>query len=194
MRRVASSLSVTPMSLYNHVSDKAELIDLMVDFIVGDIIEEPIDAESDWVEALRTVCRQTHKVWGAHPGFARVYSDGVTVGPNGLTNIERTVKVLRDVGFSDADAARAFFLLYQYTISSLLVAHAKPLDLHARDRRSDGSADDRVDTYFSALPRQDVPNVLAVARFLSGGDFEFGLDILLNGLRLRLQRSPSNFP
>ncbi len=193
MRRVASALDVTPMSLYNHVSDKAELIDLMVDFILADVVTAARDAQGAWTDKVRVLARHTYDVWRAHPGFARVYMDGVTIGPNGLANIERMIGLLRDAGFSDQDAAHGFFLLYHYVISSMLVASARPASLQARDQRSDGTRESRLSLYFSALPEEDIPNVAAVAGNLAGADFEFGLDVLLAGLQTRLgneRRSP----
>lgn len=187
MRRVAHELGVTPMSLYNHVSDKAELVDLMVDLILGEVVAEPLGDDEDWEEVLRTLARRTYRTWQAHPGFARVYTDGVTIGPNGLVNVEQALDALRRAGFTDEDAARGFFVLYHYVVSSLLIAPAKPVSLQARDRRSDGSAASRIELYFSALPEEEIPNVAAVAGDLAGNDFEFGLDVVIAGLRSRLK-------
>jgi AcrR family transcriptional regulator len=186
MRRVATELQVTPMSLYNHVSDKAELVDLMVDFIVGDIVAGSAGDRGDWTALIRSSARRTYDIWRAHSGFARVYSLGVTVGPYGLTNVERSLGILREAGFSDRDAARAFFLLYRYVISSLVVAPARPVGLNDRASRSDGSGEDRISKYFSALPADQIPNVVASAEFMSGDDFDFGLDIVMAGLESRL--------
>lgn len=186
MRRVATELHVTPMSLYNHVSDKAELVDLMVDFIVGDIVAGAADDRGDWIAHIRASARRSYRIWRAHSGFARVYCEGVTVGPNGLANIERNIRILREAGFTDQDAADAFLVLYRYVISSLVVAPAKPVGLRDRATRSDGSGQDRINKYFSALPADQIPNVTATAAYMSGDDFEFGLDILLAGLQARL--------
>jgi TetR/AcrR family transcriptional regulator, tetracycline repressor protein len=194
MRRLASELGVTPMSLYNHVSDKAELIDLMVDLILADVVAEPLDDDADWAEQLRTVARRTYRTWRAHPGFARVYTDGVTIGPNGLANIEQTLGAMRRAGFTDEDAARAFFVLYQCVMSSLLIAPARPASLQARDQRSDGSAASRIELYFSALPEEDIPNVTAVAGYLAGNDFEFGLEVVIAGFQARLETARQASP
>jgi AcrR family transcriptional regulator len=185
MRRVASELAVTPMSLYNHVSDKAELIDLMVDLILGDVVADPLDEEIAWQEQMRRVAWAMFRVWSAHPGFARVYCEGVTAGPNGLATIERVLRILRQAGFADEDAAHGFFLLWHYTMASLLVAPTRPVSLHARSRRSDGTARGRQELYFSALAPTDIPNLIAVGDYMSGSDFDFGLNMVLAGLEQR---------
>jgi TetR/AcrR family transcriptional regulator, tetracycline repressor protein len=187
MRRVASDLGVSTMALYNHVTDKAELIDLMVDLIVGEVIEQSADDTGDWVEQLRALTRRNHAVWSDHPGFARVYTDGVTIGPNGLANMERPIALLREAGFSDADAGAAFMMLYHYSIASLLIAPVKAVDPKERDSRSDGTTEDRIRRYFAALEPEDIPNTLGLAPYLMADSFEFGLEVILSGLRDRLE-------
>ena len=88
MRRVAAALQVTPMSLYNHVCDKAELVDLMVDFIIGDVVEAAAKDVGDWECRLRKLVERNYQMWREHPGFVKVYTEGVTMGPNGLANVE----------------------------------------------------------------------------------------------------------
>ena len=187
MRGVASALGVTPMSLYNHVADKAELLDLMLDYVLGDVVRESAGDTGTWEERLRAVARRNHDLWQRHRVFAQVYVDGVTLGPNGLANMEHTVGILRDAGFDDDEAASAFVALWHFVLGSILVGPAKPVDRGRRDRRSEGTAESRIDAYFCALPVEDIPNVAAVAGHFTGGEFEFGLELMLNGLRRRLE-------
>ncbi len=186
MRRVAAEVNASPMALYNHVSDKAELIDLMVDAIVGDVVTGSASDTGDWVDKMRAVTRRNHQVWGAHPGFAVVYTEGVTIGPNGLANMEAPIQVLREAGFDDGEAAFAFLMLYHYSIASLLIAPVKALDPDERTSRSDGSLQDQVRRYFGAVEPELIPNVLGVAPWLVQDSFEFGLEVILNGLQQRL--------
>ncbi len=135
---------------------------------------------------MRAVTRRNHEVWGAHPGFAVVYTEGVTLGPNGLANMEHPIQVLRQAGFDDAEAAFGFLMLYHYSIASLLIAPVKALDPDERTSRSDGTLQDQVRRYFGALEPDLIPNVLGVAPLLVQDSFEFGLEVILNGLQQRL--------
>lgn len=189
MRRVSAALAVTPMSLYNHVADKAELLDLMLDYVLGDVVRASAGDTGTWDERLRMVARRNHDLWRRHPGFAHIYTEGVTMGPYGLAHTERVVGILRQAGFTDEDAANAFFVLWQYSMASVLVAPAKPVDPTERDARSDGTPEGRIRTYFSALPVTEIPNLVAVAPHLSGGSFEYGLDLIIHGLQARLEAS-----
>jgi AcrR family transcriptional regulator len=188
MRRVASVLKVTPMSLYNHVSDKAELVDLMVDFIIGDVVEAAAVDTGDWEARLRKLTHRNYEMWREHPGFVKVYTEGVTLGPNGLANVELAVSLLREAGFDDADAAAAFMMLYRWNVSSLLVAPARPVSATARKADGQGAPrEDRLTRYFSALPVEQIPNIKATISHLSGHNIDFGLDVIIDGFKARLR-------
>jgi AcrR family transcriptional regulator len=187
MRRAAAALQVTPMSLYNHVADKAELIDLMLDYVIGDVVRASADDTGPWHHRLRMLARRNHQMWREHPGFARVYTEGVTLGPYGLAITERCVGILREAGFGDGDAADALRILWNYSIASVLVAPVKPVDHSERGVRSDGTGQGRIETYFSALPVDEIPNLAAVAGHLAGDSFEFGLELIMSGLQARLE-------
>ncbi len=165
MRALATDLQVSPMALYNHVRDKEELVDLMVDLVLGEV--ELSTTAGDSVSQLRAMVHSYHQVLTAHPGLARVYGSQVRIGPNGLRIMERGFGLLLDAGFSPREAADAFFALYTYTVGFHLI----------------GS----VDPDYSALPPEQTPSMLAVTPYLSGvhqrGRFEYGLDTLLTGLR-----------
>jgi AcrR family transcriptional regulator len=191
MRRLAAALDVTPMSLYNHVADKAELIDVMLDYVIGDIVKACAEDQGSWEARLRALACRNYELWRRHPGLARIYTEGVTLGPNGLAQVEHALGLLREAGFNDEDAADAFYLLWHYQVASVLVGRARPVDATMRTGRSDGSAESRIALYFSALPMGEIPNVVALASHLNGGNFEFGLDILLSGLRTRLAAAPA---
>jgi AcrR family transcriptional regulator len=191
MRRVATDLHVTPMSLYNHVADKAELVDLMADFIIGDVVAASKADTGDWETQLRSVVRRNYEMWRTHPGFVKVYTEGITLGPNGVANTERPLRILREAGFTDQEAAEAFFLLYRYSMASLLIAPAlapgagrpgAPGEPVSRSR----SPKQRAARYFSAVPPDQIPNVMATIAYLTGTDLEFGLDVIIAGLRAKL--------
>src|SRR5438034_8356157 len=51
MRKLAQELGVVPMALYKHVANKEELLDGMVDVVVGEI--DPPAPGTDWKTAVR---------------------------------------------------------------------------------------------------------------------------------------------
>jgi AcrR family transcriptional regulator len=186
MRRVASELDVTPMSLYNHVADKAELVDLMADYVLEGVVASAAQDTGDWEQRIRALCQRNYKVWKAHPGIVRVYVEGVTLGPNGLANLEHAIDILRQGGFGDDDAANAVMLLYRWSMATLLVAKTRPVRRDQAEPSPDAPKEERMDAYFSALPAKEIPNIEATVMSLSGTSIDFGLDVILAGLKARL--------
>lgn len=166
MRALATELQVSPMALYNHVRDKEELVDLMVDLLLGEV--DLTATTGDWLSQLRALVCSYHQVLSAHPGLARVYGTQVKIGPHGLQIMERGLGLLLQAGFSPAAAADAFFALFTFTVGYHQMGRVDPLD-------------------YSALPPEQIPSIVTVTAHLSGvhqrGRFEFGLDALLAGLR-----------
>jgi len=186
MRAVAVALHVTPMSLYNHVADKAELIDLMADDIIGGIIEEATLDGGDWESRLRALAHRHFVAWREHPDFIKVYTDGVAVGPNGLRNMELTLTALHQGGLDDPDGAAAFEMLFHWIVSTLLIAPARAVTRTAPTTTNRPAlADDRINRYFGALPIDEIPNVGAAAAHLAGDHIDFALDIIIEGLKAR---------
>ena len=68
MRGLGRALGVEAMSLYNHVANKDDLLDGMVDVVVGDIVVPP--AGTPWRSAMRARCISAHEQLLAHPWAA----------------------------------------------------------------------------------------------------------------------------
>jgi AcrR family transcriptional regulator len=179
MRALATELEVSPMALYNHVRDKDELVDLMVDLMLGEV--DCSATEGDWITQLRALVQSYHQALAAHHQLARVYSIRVRIGPHGLLLIERTIELLLQGGLSPAEAADAFFALYTYTAGFHQMGHTVP-------RRDDTSQDEI--GYYSALPPEQIPCIQTVSPYLNGvhrpGRFNYGLDLILAGLQAQV--------
>lgn len=179
MRALAHELEVSPMALYNHVRDKDELVDLMVDLMLGEV--DCTATEGGWVTQLRALVCSYHQVLSAHHALARVYSDKVRIGPHGLMIIERVLELLRGAGFSPSDTADGFLALFIYTVGFHQMGRIQPGNGPTpRDRAG----------YYEALPREQIPWVTALAPYLGSPrrqeTFEYGLDVLLAGLCAKL--------
>jgi len=188
MRALAQQLDVSTMALYNHVRDKEELVDLMVDLMLGEVDCSP--TEGHWQDQLRSLIRSYHQALSSHRGLARVYSFRVRIGPHGLMVMERTLQLLTDAGFARAAAADAFFTLFTYTVGYHQMGRVEPLDAQSPDGESG---------YYLALPPEEIPTVTRLAQHLGGahqaGRFERGLDTLLAGLEaIRHRADPRSVP
>src|SRR4051795_8196689 len=66
IRRIATKLETRPISLYSHIETKEELIDLMMDEVIGEVVL-PGELPADWREALRRIAQATRAAARAHP-------------------------------------------------------------------------------------------------------------------------------
>jgi AcrR family transcriptional regulator len=179
MRALATALEVSTMALYNHVKDKDELVDLMVDLMLGEV--DCSEQDGDWTAQLRALVCSYHHALSAHHHLARVYSARVSIGPHGLRIMERAIGLLLGAGLQPRDATDAFFSLYTYTVGFHQMGSAQPLPIPLQGA---GAGDPR------ALPIEETPAIAAVDGHLNGthqpGRFEYGLDLLLYGLRTKI--------
>ncbi|AZS86502.1 TetR family transcriptional regulator [Streptomyces griseoviridis] len=107
MRKVAAELSVSPMRLYGYVATKDELLDLMADFVYGEIADA-LDDRAGWEEALRAIAVATRDRALRHAWFVELIGGRPHLGPNALTVMEATAAALaRALGPEDGDRLMA---------------------------------------------------------------------------------------
>jgi AcrR family transcriptional regulator len=104
MRAVAERLGVTPMALYHHVEDKAALVALLVDQVIGErALPPPTGA---WRDDLFELARWMRQSTLAHPAIGRLRNDHQVWTPSIFPMTERWLSVWQQSGL-DLDAAMA---------------------------------------------------------------------------------------
>lgn len=181
MRRVAQELGTGAASLYWHVGDKDELLDLVFDRVIGEW-EVPRPDPERWQEQLKESLRHGRRALLQHGDVARIALDRWPIGPNALVMNERLLALLRAGGLPDRACAYAAQLLPSYV-------GWDALEQALRAGQEQEQVEERVAMvrdYFSSLPPDRFPHTLALLPELTGGDaedrFELGLDILIAGL------------
>jgi AcrR family transcriptional regulator len=187
MRALGRRLGVEAMSLYNHVANKEDVLDGMVDLVVGEI-ELPA-SEADWRESMRLRAASALKAFRRHP-WATVLIDSRLGGGSGrLRYFEAVIRVLRREGFTIELAAGAFSLIdsyvYGFCRQSLNIASAG------------GGNADAAGAFLRALPVGEYPYLAEMAAMQAAkpgydeeSDFEFGLNLILDGLQRVLDAHP----
>ena len=178
MRALATELEVSPMALYNHVQDKDELVDLMVDLMVAEV--DTSVTEGDWLTQLRALVCSYHQALAAHQQLARVYSGRIRIGPHGLLVIERAIALLLEGGFAPSEASDAFFALFTYTAGFQQMGQIAPVRAGPTGQETG---------YYPPLSSEQIPAITTVSPHLDGlhrpGRFDYGLDLLLAGLQAK---------
>ena len=99
MRRVAERLKVGAMSLYTYVPGKAELLDVMLDTVYGEI-RIPDDAASDWRANLEQRAREDWALYLRHPWVLQIARARPLLGPNETALFESTARAVSGIGLA----------------------------------------------------------------------------------------------
>ncbi len=91
IRRLATKLGARPMSLYSHIERKGDLIDLMVDEVMGLAILPDPPPSDDWREDLRRIAQRTREATRAHPWMIAIAFRRPFIGPNALRHIDQSL-------------------------------------------------------------------------------------------------------
>jgi AcrR family transcriptional regulator len=131
MRRVAARLGSGTMSLYRHVATKEDLIDLMVDAVLG---EEPVPPTTgDWRRDLAELARRSRRLARRHPWAIRFRLARLSHGPNGLAELEHGVACVSGLGL-DIDGVVDFM----NTVSAFTVGFVQAELAEEEARRDSG--------------------------------------------------------
>jgi AcrR family transcriptional regulator len=185
MRKLATTLKVEAMSLYNHVANKDELLAGMVDVVIGEITRPA--PGGDWKASMRARATSALAVMTAHPWAPMLIVSRISVGPNMLGYIEATLATLREGGFSWFETDRAWNAIDNYVYGFALQQQNFPVN--PEEYASAAAA------YLSMLPADVYPYMHDLTVRVADGshdgtlDFAFGLELILDGLeRLRNSR------
>lgn len=183
MRKVAAELGVKAASLYWHVRNKEQLLDLLTDELMADA--EPPPRQGDWREQLREYSLRYRRHLLGKRDSAKVVAGRLALGPNLLRLMEEQLDRLREAGFSDADAALANYLLGAY-VQGFVLQEQAPISASETEGASRAEVARAAADRLRGLPETAFPNLVALAGDLTAPSmderFAFGLDRLLDGL------------
>ncbi len=187
MRRLGQELGVEAMSLYNHVAGKEDLLDGMVDLIVGEI--DPPATTGPWKKALRDRILSARRTMLRHPWASAVITSRNNASPVVMQYMDTTGGIMRGGGFSVDLMHHAF-----HALGSRVLGFSQEL--------YDDSSPDVPPDQMAAMARQmadQFPNIVAVmdqiihdeASVVGSGcddqlEFQFALDLILDGLERQM--------
>jgi AcrR family transcriptional regulator len=182
MRKLGQQLGVEAMSLYNHVANKGDLLDGMIDIVFSEI--DPPAAGGDWKAELRKRAVSTREALLRHRWAVGEMEGRTDHGPSNLKVHDAVLGCLRAAGFSIEMTVHAMSVqdayIYGFALQQTDMSSQTPEDFAAEAQRQ------MVD-YAEALG--DYPNLVEVvgghvaeAGYDYDAEFLFGLDVILDGL------------
>jgi AcrR family transcriptional regulator len=184
MRKLGAAVGVEAMSLYNHVANKEDLLDGMIDLVFSEI---DLPSEEDgWREAMRRRAVAARDVLGRHRWAIGLMESRTTPGPETLRHHDAVIGCLRRAGFPVALVAHAYSVLDSYIYGFALQERGLPFD-------SPEETSELAQAILARFPVDEYPHLaeLTFEHVLKPGydyglEFEFGLDLILNGLEQAL--------
>ena len=189
MRKLASALGVEAMSLYNHVANKDDLVDGIVDLVVSEI--DLPSTEDDWETAIREYAISAHEALLRHP-----WACSLVISPT-TTRTMRTARLrymewllgqLRGAGFSPELTYNAYHALDSHILGFTLWQLG-----HAASAKNIAGTQDLADfaaAFLEKLRAGDYPYLaehveqhLTATSDEGAREFEFGLGLILDGLK-----------
>ena len=192
MRKLAQRLGVGTMSLYRYVPAKNELLDLMLDAVVGPSQERISAVDRGWREFLSTAAREARVLYLAHSWMLQANWSRPVLGPNSLADVELSMKGIADVQLNDQQKMDVIT-----AVESFVMGSARQEILWAHAATESGITDEefwthQLPTLTRAMESGDFPMMAQMNEdtFDSSWEesFEFGLELLLDGLEVRLGR------
>jgi AcrR family transcriptional regulator len=180
MRKLAEALGVEAMSLYNHVANKDDLLDGMVDAVFSEI-ELPSN-HGNWKTAMRTRANSVRDALSRHRWATGLMESRTSPGPATLRHHDAVIGSLRSAGFSLEMTAHAYAVLDSYIYGFALQEPTLPVDTPQETAEV-------AQAIIAQFPPGAYPHLteLATEHVLKPGynysnEFEFGLDLILDGL------------
>ena len=184
MRRLGRELGVEAMSLYNHVGGKEDLEHGIVELVLGEIESPPSGVH--WKDAIRRTAVSSHDAFVRHRWSCSLLTRGPRVSQGRMGWMEAVLRTFREAGFSPNLTHHAYHAIDSHITGFTLWLVSMPF-------RSREELVDLADGFLRKIPADEFPYVVEhaeqhIAPSVSGEkpEFEFGLDLILEGLeRLR---------
>ncbi|MEI5525591.1 TetR/AcrR family transcriptional regulator [Streptomyces brasiliscabiei] len=180
MRRLGEAVGVEAMSLYNHVANKEDLLDGMVDLVFGEVdLPEPGD---DWRQAMRRRAISMRLALTRHRWAIGLMESRSTPGPATLRHHDAVLGCLRRGGLTLTLTAHAISVLDSYIYGFALQEKSLPFE-------SPEETAELAESIMGGFGDDEYPYLTEIAtahvlrpRYAYGDEFIYGLDLVLDGL------------
>ncbi|MFG1998001.1 TetR/AcrR family transcriptional regulator [Spirillospora sp. NPDC048911] len=195
MRSLGTRLGAGATSLYRHVANKDELIELVVDEVYGELEVPAAGGPEEWRAAAARTAHSVRAMALRHPWVVSLLGQAglAYLGPNMMRLSERMLAVFEAAGFDLAEADQAMSTMLSYVIG-LVTSEAAYLSVLARSGQSEKewleslrpAAEEATKDYTRVSEGYDAHRDRDPAE-IREETFVYGLDRVLDGLEVRLR-------
>lgn len=181
MRKLAAELGYEPMSLYNHVENKDDLLAGMVEAVVGEMAVPTATGQTDWRGEMHAALASARDVLLAHPWAAAMWNQ-TWPGPNRKAWMDGLLGCLRTAGFSVELAHHGYHAVDLYVVGTA----QQQLSFRMPDDLDAAAAE-----FLGETAEEDHPHLVEHVRYhldedtMADDDFGVLLDFILDGLERR---------
>jgi AcrR family transcriptional regulator len=179
MRHLGQALGVKAMSLYNHVANKEALLDGLVDRVFAEIVTPAPDGL--WAAEMRKCAVSKRDALQRHPWAVGLLESRTNPGPENLRHHDAVLGCLHSAGLTVTDVVHAYSAIDSYVYGFALQQVSLPFDNAAEQKEV-------MEAMMQASPMTDYPHSAKLGMELMrtgyeySDEFEWGLDVLLEGL------------
>jgi AcrR family transcriptional regulator len=180
MRKLGEAVGVEAMSLYNHVANKEDLLDGMIDGVFSEI--ELPSGRDGWRTAMRRRAISARAVLSRHRWAIGLMESRTSPGPATLRHHDAVIGCLRGAGFSLELTAHAYSAIDSYIYGFALQERDLPFD-------TPEETSELAQAILARFPADEFPHLAEFTRehvmragYDYGNEYEFGLDLILDGL------------
>jgi TetR/AcrR family transcriptional regulator, tetracycline repressor protein len=180
MRKLGTALGVEAMSLYNYVPNKAALLDGVLERVVSGI--KIPEGGSTWDERLRQMTHSYRSIALSHPRVVPLFAMRPFNSLPALDVVEAVFDLLAEAGFPPAEALNVLRAMSAYAVGFTISEAAAII----------GEEADRPPVRFTDpnASEEDFPRTIEMAPYMQKNDsdyqFEFGVELLISGLKTKL--------
>jgi AcrR family transcriptional regulator len=185
IRSLAQALGVKPMSVYHHVANKEQILDGIVDLVFGEIdLPSP---EGEWRDEVRRRAESARAVLRRHPWAIGLLESRTSPGPATMKHHDANIATFRSGGFSIEMTAHAYALIDSFVYGFALQEASLPFDATNVAEVAAPMMEMFRDGGYPHMVELATQHVLQPG-YDFGDEFDFGLDLILDGLESRLDR------
>jgi len=186
MRRLGQELGVEAMSLYNHVADREDIVDGIVDLVFAEI---DLPSGGDWKKAMRRRAVSVREALLRHPWATPLMESRAAPGPANLRHHDAVIGSLRGAGFTIQAAAHAFSVINGYIYGFALQQRSLPFQTPKEVAAVADLVLAQMGDAYPHLAEMIVEHALKPG-YDYAKEFASGLDLILDGVeRLRRKRA-----